>query len=406
MRLLTLREFETSEPTALSVEERDRLRAVVSDLRIEPAAGSADAYLITPGSTVGSAALDTLAVEIRPKITIPRLLFLLSYSIGLAKWADAPFEVATEESLIEALVPVLVWHLKRALARGVLQGYRVEDTAMFGVRGRVRLEDQVRTRYGMALPLEVRYDEFTEDVLENRLLKAAIRTLGRLRLRSSENRQSLRRFDHLLELVSSVEYPAGNVPKVAYSHLTEHYRGAVEWARLILRFASFEPRHGQRGATAVLFDMNDVFEEFVRTALREELGATAAEFPSGGSAPPLFLDEGGRISLEPDLSWWFAKRCIFVGDVKYKRVNARGVKHPDLYQLLAYTTAADLAAGLLVYAAGEGDPADHDVLFARKTLHVRSLVLNGPIEELRREIGGIASFVRQLAGKRTEAVAS
>ena len=31
---------------------------------------------------------------------------------------------------------------------------------------------------------------------------------------------------------------------------------------------------------------------------------------------------------------------MLVGDLKYKRVNVEGVKHPDLYQLLAYATAA------------------------------------------------------------------
>jgi hypothetical protein len=45
--------------------------------------------------------------------------------------------------------------------------------------------------------------------------------------------------------------------------------------------------------------------------------------------------------------------------VKYSRFTLSGIQHPDLYQLLAYTVAAGLPTGLLIYAAGEGDPSRH-----------------------------------------------
>jgi 5-methylcytosine-specific restriction enzyme subunit McrC len=188
-----------------------------------------------------------------------------------------------------------------------------------------------------------------------------------------------------------------NVPQVNYTRLNEHYRAAVEWARLILRYAAAEVRHGQAVGTTVLFDMNEVFEDFVRVALREELGVTPREFPSGGECPSLFLDRAHRIALEPDLTWWSARGCRFVGDVKYKAVNVAGVKHPDLYQLLAYTTASGLPSGLLVYAAGEGKPATHDITLAGKLLHVRSLGLGGDLVALRAEIHQLATLVRTLA---------
>jgi 5-methylcytosine-specific restriction enzyme subunit McrC len=245
--------------------------------------------------------------------------------------------------------------------------------------------------------VEVRFDDFTEDILENRLLKAALATLGKLRLRSESSRRSLRRFDHVLELVSSQTYDPRNVPCIQYTRLNEHYRGAVEWARLILRFASAEVRHGKALGTTVLFDMNEVFEDFVRVALREELGLKVHEFPSGGECPSLFLDSLRQIALKPDLSWWSARRCRFVGDVKYKAVNAAGVKHSDLYQLLAYTTATGLKSGLLVYAASEGKPATHDIPLANKLLHVQALELGGDLAALRAEIRLVGALVRTLA---------
>jgi 5-methylcytosine-specific restriction enzyme subunit McrC len=301
------------------------------------------------------------------------------------------------DSLIEAVVPIFAHHLERALRRGVLQGYRTQEDALMSVRGRIRFDEQVRRRFGFLLPVEVRFDDFTEDILENRLLKAALAALGSLHLRSESSRQSLRRFNHVLDLVSLQKYDARNVPQVNYTRLNEHYRAAVEWARHILRFAAAEVRHGKAVGTTVLFDMNDVFEDFVRIALREVLGLTPIEFPSGGECPSLFLDLAHRIALEPDLSWWSAKECRFVGDVKYKAVNVAGVKHPDLYQLLAYVTASGLASGLLVYASGEGKPATHEITLAGKLLHVQSLELGGDLASLRAEIREVATRVQTLA---------
>ena len=397
MVFISLREYETSSAVSLTVAQRDALRNLVPDLRIEAAPGESSAYLLTPGSRVGAVALEDLAVEIVPKLSIQRVLFLVSYSLGLAKWGDRPFEMTTPDSLVEAIVPIFAHHLERALRRGVLQGYRTEEDALMGVRGRIRFDDQVRRRFGILLPVEVRFDDFTEDILENRLLKAALAVLGTLRLRSESSRQSLRRFNHVLDLVSLQTYNASNVPQINYTRLNEHYRAAVEWARLILRFGAAEVRHGKALATTVLFDMNDVFEDFVRVALREELGVTSREFPSGRECPSLVLDRAHRIALEPDLTWWSAKRCRFVGDVKYKAVNVGGVKHPDLYQLLAYATASGLPSGLLVYASGEGKPATHDITLAGKFLHVRSLELGGDLAGLRAEIRQLATLVRTLA---------
>ncbi|MHB0960427.1 MAG: 5-methylcytosine restriction system specificity protein McrC [Pirellulaceae bacterium] len=141
-----------------------------------------------------------------------------------------------------------------------------------------------------------------------------------------------------------------------HTRLNERYWGALELAKLILQASSIELRHGQHQASSFLVDMNQVFEDFVVIALRESLGLNERQFPQNARGRRICLDVASRVVLEPDLSWWQANRCCFVGDVKYKRVNAPGIKHPDLYQLLAYTVATDLPNGLLVYAAGEGEP--------------------------------------------------
>lgn len=241
----------------------------------------------------------------------------------------------------------------------------------------------------------MRYDEFTEDIEENRLIKAAITRLGRMRIRSEPARRSLRAFDSLLTNVQSVEYHPQQLPNVNFTRLNSHYRPAIQLAKLILRATSFEVEHGGVRTTAFLVDMNKIFEDFVAVALREALGLSARTFPQGARGRNLVLDNARRVRLEPDLSWWNGDRCVFAGDVKYKNLHANGVIHPDLYQLLAYTIAADLPGGLLLYAAGETEVALHEIVHVEKTLQVLTLDLEGPPQDILRQIANIAQQVRR-----------
>ena len=57
------------------------------------------------------------------------------------------------------------------------------------------------------------------------------------------------------------------------------------------------------------------------------------------------LDEENALRPKPDLSWWRGRRCLFVGDAKYKLTEEGRLS--DLYQLLAYCIATGLDSGLL-----------------------------------------------------------
>jgi len=394
MRLLTLTEYRTKQGVALSAGERDTLRQVAPFIDITPTPGTSECYDLRPGSTIGTVDLGTLAIEIRPKLPIDRVLFLISYALGQRRWREIEFDLAPAPSLVEAIVPGFVSQLHRAFRHGVLQGYRSQEEALLTIRGRIRFEDQIRRRFDQMLPIEVRYDEFTTDIEENRLLRAAIERLRRLRLRSPGTRHALHAFDALLADVAPVSYDPRQLPTITWTRLNERYRPAVTLAKLILRATSFDMRHGHVRASTFLIDMNEVFEDFVVLALRDALNLRSTEFPQGNASHSLTLDRAKTLTLKPDISWWDGKHCLFVGDVKYKRTTIG--QHDDIYQLLAYTVAADLPGGLLIYAAGEREPARHDIVHLGKHLEVIALDLAGPPEAVLRQIDHVAGRIRQL----------
>ena len=416
MREINLREYKECGPFPLTGVERDALSDEAFGINITPVKGKENVYTLRPGSIVGALEIDGLSLHIKPKVTIKRLLYMALYAAGEVKPQEDSFPFAQADPTLADLVAL---HLGRAaadaFARGLLHGYRVEEEALHTVRGRIMVAEQIRRRFDMPLPVEVRYDEYTEDILANRLIKAAARLLRGMRLSTPQAREGLRHIDATLENVTPVRYPPHDVPKVEFTRLNDHYKEAVAIARLVLRHWFHEAQRADSEdktvrAPGFLMDMNVVFQQFVTRKLREVLGV-GAQLHSDKTMPPVYLAKGNKVPLKPDLSLWEGKTCIFVGDVKYKDLESRyenrswDIPSADLYQALAYATALGLPGALLVYAKGrrDGDPPSYCVKCAGKRLELVTVDLDGEIEAIDESIAKVAKRVNCLVARREQA---
>ncbi len=397
-RRLDLKEYVRSEPHRLSVADRDALRAAGTSVTMEPVAGTDGAFHLRPGSTVGAVEIGDLSVFIEPKVGISQLLALACYATsGFAPRREL-FDHGREHSLPDVLALALSSAARRAFRRGLLHGYRSEEESLRTVRGRIRFDEQLRRHHGIAPPVEVRYDEFTEDIPANRLVSAAARRLGSMRLRTPGARGQLAWIGGTLENVSPVEYAPNAIPDVRFDRLNEHYREVIALSRLVLAHGAFESRRGGVRTSGFLIDMNRVFQEFVTRALREALGVTDRLF---GERTIRSLDEGGEIGLKPDLTWWDGSSVVFVGDAKYKCLATSSAPNADLYQLLAYVTALDLRGGLLVYAEGEAEAGIYRLRGSHRRLEVVALDLSGTLDEVLKRLDATAARVRALRNEAT-----
>ena len=193
MREITLKEWEWKESVSLTAAEHDALRQAVPLDAVERVVGTENQYRLRPGSHIGALTVGNLSVLIEPKIGIRQVLALACYATGngTVKFQTDDFGFHQEDPLHDFLAIALAFRARKAFARGLLHGYRTEEEALYTVRGRIRFDEQLRRRFGIPLPVEVRYDEFTDDVLPNQLVKAAAYRLGRTRLRSARARREL-----------------------------------------------------------------------------------------------------------------------------------------------------------------------------------------------------------------------
>lgn len=384
MEPLTLTEGEPAKIVRLSNAEAEALDA--AELAVVTRAPGSDDWLVAAGTKVGVVRVGALQISIRPKISIDRLVFLMGYAAKPMFWRNHSVLLDIESDLPEALAHAFTRLAGRAVEQGLLQGYRTVDDSLPVLRGRIRVRDQISRRYGMGLPLEVTYDDFTVDIAENQILLATTIRLLRMKGLSATVRQRLQRLR--LQLAGVTEVRRGDlVPSWQATRLNTRYHPALHLAALILAGDSFEQRIGDLEVSGFVFDMWKIYEDFVSVALGEAMA------PFGGSASlqyRMHLDEAEQVQMRPDFVWTGLDGRRIVVDAKYKAEKPAGFPQADLYQLLAYCTVLGLAKGHLVYAAGNELAVEHAVRGASVAITCHTLDLDQPPERLLEQVAELA----------------
>jgi len=336
-------------------------------------------WSVGPAGKVGAARIGDVTVRITPKVEIARLLFLLGYAAHGSAWRSSTVDLGTADDLVPAIAAALWRQLARAIHQGLLPGYVTVEESSPVLRGRLRESAQLAARHGLPLPLEIRHDEFTVDIVENQILRTAAERMLLVPRVDDESRRMLRRL--LRDFADVSPIPRGDpVPAWQPTRLNVRYHLALRLAELVLRATSVEHVTGTVAVNGFLIDMPRLFQDFVTVALRESLEGTY-----GGrvaSEPLQHLDEAGRVPLYPDVVWYRGGVPVAVIDAKYKAEKPRGYPNADLYQLLAYCTVLGLPVGHLVYARGNEEPMRHVVQGAGVEIVCHALDLGAPVDDL------------------------
>ncbi|MCX8455552.1 5-methylcytosine restriction system specificity protein McrC [Paenarthrobacter ureafaciens] len=313
-------------------------------------------YRIEPVGKVGSVRTAAVQLEVRPKgrLGLNRLLFLLSFA-GDQGFRDHTVEATEHPDLWSALAQSLAQLAEKALNRGVLQGYLTNDESLRTVKGRIRISDQISRRPGMLVPLEVSYDEFTEDIAENRILRAALDRMSKVPGVRADVLSRLRQLKGKLDAVTRLK-PGAPLPPWQANRMNLRYHAVLRLAEVILRNASAEAGEGKQQSASFVVDMGQVFQEFVGAALRHAMGRHPGEMRlQYGALLNEAVQDTDRLTVRPDAVHFLGGQPVVVYDFKYTAAGDTGASlNADHYQLLAYCTALRVPTAWLVYA-GTGE---------------------------------------------------
>ena len=255
--------------------------------------------------------------------------------------------------MLEAFAHLFLTNVVLLTRRGLSRAYRTQEANLPCLRGRILFPPHIRENLVDRSRFYVGYDEFTADRPANRLIHLALLRLVSI-VRHPANLQRL----HQLRIAFSGVPLSTNLNDDWARHQVDrsmrHYDAVMPWVRLFLfghGLATFAGSHVNR---AMLFPMEEVFEDFVTAAVRRHQRRFAVSAQEGRRH--LATDDGGKRAfwLKPDIVLRENGQVRFILDAKWKRLEPdkksnHGVLQADAYQLFAYGKTYGCRRVVLVY---------------------------------------------------------
>lgn len=279
---------------------------------------------------------------------------MLSRGNQWGEWFDEDAFLSNSDTLYAVVAEVFGRWGERVLRGGVLQGYEERRSAEPFIRGRWLVAEQIGRRFGMPLPAELQYDEYTTDIAANQMVKSAARRLLSIEGVPNHVRARLHRIDRQLVNVSLLTR-GRDLPTIRFDRRNDRYRPLIGLARLVLGNESLEYLDGASSASGYLLNVAAVFEDFVAAGVSRYASAHGGEVISQHVSD---LDLVGRVTIKPDLIWCCGGRVRAVFDAKYKIIKNDAFPNADVYQMLAYCIRHNVSEGHLIYAEGEAIPQE------------------------------------------------
>lgn len=238
------------------------------------------------------------AFVVKPKVDVDYIkLFMTALELNSEKEAayfsnyyyiDFEKPAIKTNALDNVITPLLILHyitlLKHLVSRGLKKGYVVrEENLQSKIRGRILLQRHLMKNVFAKREDRVfcRFQEFTEDIPENRILKKALSFSVRFINQYDSFKSHLQELTPLLSVIGSAfenvseDVTIAQVAKVNAGKIFRHYEFAIKVAKLILRHFDYSIDNASETAQSVrpfCIDMPRLYEMYVLSLLRKAYG--------------------------------------------------------------------------------------------------------------------------------------
>lgn len=241
---------------------------------------------------------DKCAFVVKPKVDVDYVkLFMTALEMNSENEAeyfsnyyyiDFKKPAIKTNALDNVITPLLILHymslLKHLVSKGLKKGYVVrEENLQSKVRGRILLQ-RLLTKNVFAKREDrvfCRFQEFTEDIPENRILKKALSFSVRFINQYESFKSHLQELTPMLSVIGSAfenvseDVTIAQVTKVNAGKIFRHYEAAIKVAKLILRHFDYSIDKASGEAQEVrpfCIDMPRLYEMYVLNLLRKAYG--------------------------------------------------------------------------------------------------------------------------------------
>ena len=241
-------------------------------------------------------------------------------------------------NVFEIFIRMFIDEVTGIVKRGLKSSYEVIEENSNCFKGKVKFSEHIKLNYAHKERVYIAHDEFTVNRPENRLFKSTLSYLYK-KTNSPKNKKDIKT---LLELFADVEHSLNHdadFSKIVPDRNTANYSTALSWAKVFLKGKSFTSFSGSNVSIALLFPMEQLFENYVATLIRKQLAPKGYTVVTQDRKYHLFDQPDKKFLMKPDIVITKDGET-FVMDTKWKvlsdsKINY-GISQSDMYQMYAY----------------------------------------------------------------------
>lgn len=340
-------------------------------------------------------------------IFIKNIYYMLAYAYRSLRMDEmVSIEAEKFDNTHDLFAALLTKDIGRLVKRGLHRNYVLHNEELATLRGKVDIGSTVKTRLARRHTLVCEYDEFSDNILLNQILKTTIVTLLRLGDIQPVNRVALKKLALFFGDVDELD--PRNIPwsSLRFTRHNNSYRIAIGLSRLLFDGMLLTTEAGDNKLRAFLDDqrMSQLFERFVYEYYAQEYMSLTVSAPQIKWA----VDDGLNNllpTMQSDIVLGRDSRIVIIDTKYYSRsmqeyFGARTIHSGNLYQIFTYVKnkQAELeqqsakVSGILLYARTDEDvQPDVSYQMSGNRISVKTLDLNCEFASIAAQLDAIAT---------------
>ena len=303
---------------------------------------------------VGVIQVDGLTIEIHPKADKndddskwKGVLLQMLQACGKLKASTAGAANVKRQhlNLLEVYFELYLNELDKLIRQGLVKKYRKKTSNVKALKGKLEFAGNIQHNVVHKERFYTTHQVYDQDHILHQILYNALEIVEQF-CRGNYLYDRCKRVILNFPEVQRIKVSNSQLEKIKLTRKTASYQYPLEIARLIILHYSPDISSGKEKMLSLLFDMNQLWEEYILIQLRKALQNT--NYVVTGQDTREFL---GSNYLKPDIVIQnkFDKSEIYIIDTKWKNVGTSAASVQDLRQMYAYGRFWDAKKMMLLY---------------------------------------------------------
>lgn len=338
-------------------------------------------------------------MEVNDSIPIRNIYYMLAYAYQSLSFSEyKKIDNEKFDNTISLYSEILMIGLPVLIRSGLLRDYiRINDRSTV-IRGKIDINSSIKKNSLVDKKLIVIYDDFSEDILLNQILKATLVYLSKSTKLTKEKRRKFFSYLVYFSKVSDVELDLALWSKIQYNRHNIRYQFLVDICRFL-----YEQLLISEGGDVNNHSLEDeqrlssLYEKFIYAFYKRETSykVTRPQIPwkvENGFVDALPIMQTDIVLQHGDKTLIIDTKFYTENMVKRYEVGKSKQKSANLYQIFTYVSNwiprnNEVVSGMLMYARTVADEQpNHNYEINGSSISVVALNLNQEFEEIRTDL--------------------